>query len=173
MKVKTIIVILLIILILGLSFFFFVSYKKDKAKQIILEDVNVLEKDIEIISKKTDLDDFKLVYEIEFYYQDVKYEYEVDLLTNKIIGYDQEEKITNKNTVKTLTQEDVKNIALKDAKIQSENVDNIIVQEDKTDGNLKYKIEFSFNKIHYEYKIDSNGKIIKVVKEPVDEEDTD
>ncbi len=188
MKIKVLIIVLVIILLLVVGGFFFVSYKKGKAKEIILEDVNALEKDIDIINDGTEIDDFKLIYEMEFYFENVKYDYAVNLLTNEIVNYDQEGQNntnnqsnnnqnnnnqttninqTDTNTTNTITSEEAKTIALEDAKVPSESVNNVIIEQDYNNGLLEYEIEFSFDQIRYEYTIDANGNIVSFDKEQI------
>lgn len=170
MKIKVLVTILIVILIITTSSFFFIANQKDKAKEIILEDVNALEKDIEIINTETEIVHFKLIYEMEFYFQNVKYEYAVNLLTMEIVNFEQGQNTKpniNNEDNKTITQEEAKKIALKDASVPSESVNNIIIEEDYDNGLLEYNIEFSFDKIRYEYKIDTKGKIVSFGKEKI------
>ena len=146
------------------------------------------EKDIDIINDGTEIDDFKLIYEMEFYFENVKYDYAVNLLTNEIVNYDQEGQNntnnqsnnnqnnnnqttntnqTDTNTTNTITSEEAKTIALEDAKVPSESVNNVIIEQDYNNGLLEYEIEFSFDQIRYEYTIDANGNIVSFDKEQI------
>lgn len=175
MKIKILVIVLVVIALLGGISFLFVSVKKDKAKEIILEDVNAVETDIEVISKGTSIDDFKLIYEMEFYYQNVKYEYSVNLFNNEIVSHEQEGQKTTQSvepkpddtTNKVITSEEAKTIALEDAGVPVESVNNIIVNEDSEDGILEYDIEFSYDNVKYEYTISTNGTIVSYDKENI------
>ena len=177
-KIKILIIILIVALLLIVGTIIFISSKKSKAKEIILEDVNALRQDIDIIESGLDFDDFKITYKMEFYYQNIKYEYEVNLLTNEIIKSDQEGKtvepknneinntpsVNNNPTTGVISAEDAKRIALEDAKVPSESINNIIV---KTNDPNEYDIEFYFDQTKYEYEIDTNGNIINSEKERI------
>ena len=62
----------------------------DEAKKIALEDAGLNEYDVIYTETKTDFDDGKKIYDIEFIYNNQEYNYEIDATTGEIIGYDKD-----------------------------------------------------------------------------------
>ena len=60
----------------------------EKAKTIALENANANESEVTFIEAKSDLDDGKQIYDIEFIYKNQEYNYEIDATTGEIISYD-------------------------------------------------------------------------------------
>lgn len=72
---------------------------RDNAKNIAFNHAGVSEADV--VKYKIEMDyDYVLVYEIEFYYNNIEYDYEINALTGDIIEYDRdgEHYIVNNNT---------------------------------------------------------------------------
>ncbi|MEG0026011.1 MAG: hypothetical protein RR847_01490 [Bacilli bacterium] len=159
MKIK-IIIIIVVISILS-SFLIFINIKKKNAQAIILKEVEASFNEIQVIKQSTEVEDFKLVYELEFYYNDIKHEYTVNILNNDIISY---EHIGDKTLGNTITEKSAKEIALNDANIKDK-LDNIIVLKKQANDTTKYEIEFIYNKLKYNYIINDVGKIISFSKE--------
>ena len=162
----------------------------DKAKEIALKNTGA--KDAEVTYKKSeiDYDRQRMVYEIEFIYQGVEYEYDIDALTGEIVDLEMEN-INNQNqtnntptnnqsnnqtpTNNTTTQTtnsaiDAKQIALKHAGLKESDITNYRIKKDYDDGVVKYEIEFMVGDIEYEYDIDANnGNVIGFSKEKDDD----
>ena len=62
----------------------------DEAKKIALDDSKLNENDVIYTETKTDFDDSKKIYDIEFIYNNQEYNYEIDATTGEIIGYDKD-----------------------------------------------------------------------------------
>ena len=62
----------------------------EKAKTIALENANANESEVTFIEAKSDLDDGKQIYDIEFIYKNQEYNYEIDATTGEIISYDKD-----------------------------------------------------------------------------------
>ena len=62
----------------------------DEAKKIALDDSKLNENDVTYTETKTDFDDGKKIYDIEFIYNNQEYNYEIDAITGEIISYDKD-----------------------------------------------------------------------------------
>lgn len=160
---KIILIIALSIIIIMLAGLIFVMVKKDSSKELIYKELNVTEKDIDVVKSEIELEGSELIYEMEFYYQNVKYEFTVDMINNVIISIDKDE---NKNT-NQIDQEKAKEIALNKAGISKESVNNIVVEEEMENGALEYEVKFVYEQFEYECTVDSSGVVINFEKEPL------
>lgn len=139
---------------------------EDKAKQIALKDANVNEKDITGIRIKTDTDDGRTVYEVEFYVQAEEYDYEIDVNTGKIINKDYE--IDNdfsnnqsaSSTTSGISKEDAIDIVLK--KVPGATKQQVRIKLDKDDGHDVYEGEIFYNNTEYEFELSAeDGRILE------------
>ena len=158
----------------------------EEAQAIALQNAGLEADQVTFLKQKTDWDDKRLVYEIEFYtstYQ--KYDYDVDSQTGQIIAWDfdndsvyarQDTAIKNQqaNTPKkggqqsessasntSISLEDAKASALKQANLKNNQVTWGRVYKEYDDGRLIYKGEFYHNMLEYEFEIDaSSGAVI-------------
>ena len=100
--------------------------------------------------------------EFQFFTQSKEYEYKVDVATLKIL----EKEVELKNKVvsgnKSITQEEAKAIALKDAKLTEQEV---IMKKIELENELNYKVyevDFYKDNQEYDYEIDvASGTILK------------
>ena len=163
---KIILIIALSIIIIMLAGLVFVMVKKDNSKELIYKELNVTEKDIDIVKSEIELEGLELIYEMEFYYQNVKYEFAVDMINNVIISIDKNENKINENT-NQINQEKAKEIALNKAGISEESVNNIVVEEAMENGALEYEVKFVYEQFEYEFTVDSSGVVVHFEKEPL------
>lgn len=166
----------------GYSFYMNKTYiSKDKVKEIILKDTNLDEKDV--VFKQIDLetDDGLKIYEVEFYYNRVEYNYEVEAKTGKIIysdftnnnsqinNNDESSNIESNNNTEYITSDEAKERALKDANLSIDNVKFIKAELDYDKGKRIYEIDFIYNGLEYEYEIDATqGDVISKKQERMD-----
>ena len=153
---------------------------KEKAQQIALTDANV--SNPEMTKVEMDYDDGVMVYEVEFYKNNVEYDYEINATTGAIVKKEKDsEHVTqstnqssnNQSTNQTtssssqqISQEKAKSIAKKHAGVSS--VTNEKMEKDFDDGIYEYEYEFVSGNYKYEYKINaSNGSVMKHEKEYV------
>ena len=61
-----------------------------EAKMIAVKDINTTENSVNFIETKTDYDDGRKNYEIEFIYNNNKYSYEIDASTGEILSFDKD-----------------------------------------------------------------------------------
>ena len=101
-----------------------------------------------------------LIYEINFIYNNQKYEYEIDPLSGSILKKEIEniDYITNQSPEILLNE--AWDIVLKDANLKK-NAINVIQESLKYDDhNLIYEIKFYYQNFEYEYKISAQTGII-------------
>lgn len=140
----------------------------EQAKGIALADSGI-SKDMAVFTKQEkDTDEQTVHYDIEFFDDKNKYEYEIDLKGNII---KREKEALNAPVLNPepndITLEQAKDIALKDS---GANRDKAVFtkQEKDFDGQkAHYEIEFYDDANEYEYEIDLNGNIIKRETEPL------
>ena len=138
----------------------------EAAKEAAVKDAGLNYADINFTKAKKDTDDGILVYEIEFSFGDVEYDYEINASTGGIIK--RENKYTTKyddiNTaVNAFRQIDsIKDIVLTDAGVKAADATFTKTVLHRNDGKDVFDIEFYTSDSEYEYEIDAvSGKIIK------------
>ena len=123
------------------------------------------------VKAKSDWDDGRKVYEIEFIYRSgtgyLEYDYEIDATTGKIVSYDYDAEgyapSTGGNSgsqTATITEARAKEIAL--AKVPGASTANIYeFKLDFDDGRWEYEGKIIYNSMEYEFTINaSTGTII-------------
>ncbi|MGL5311631.1 MAG: PepSY domain-containing protein, partial [Peptostreptococcaceae bacterium] len=144
----------------------------EEAKEIALQHANLTMEDVKFLKEEESLDDGVEKYDIEFFNDNKEYDYEIDALTGEIIEYDNEiedytkEENVGTNNQNTITLEEAKGIALKDASLTKDQV-SFIKEEKTTDsGKEEYNIKFTYNNVEYDYEVDAvTGDIIEFDKE--------
>ena len=134
----------------------------NKGKVVVLKDNSLKENEVTFTKQKQELDNGKTVFEFQFFTQSKEYEYKVDVATLKIL----EKEVELKNKVvsgnKSITQEEAKAIALKDAKLTEQEV---IMKKIELENELNYKVyevDFYKDNQEYDYEIDvASGTILK------------
>ena len=152
---------------------------KEQVKEIVISDTKLNKDDISFKEIDLDLEEGTKKYDVEFYYNRVEYNYEIDAKTGKVIysNYNQNNEnnsYTNNQTSDTnsstkITTEEAKNIALTDAGFTSSEVNFVDVDSDLENGKAIYEVDFEINHLEYDYKIDGFSKnIISKKTEPRD-----
>lgn len=139
----------------------------DKAKSIALENAGVKADAVTFTKAQLDYDDGASYYEIEFYNNSYKYEYDIDMSGN-IISYDRDSrKAQNTQTTtqsvnsKYIGIDKAKSLALENAGKKTSEVNFTKAKLEKDDGVWKYEIEFTAGTMEYEYDIDAvSGKVL-------------
>ncbi len=157
---------------------------RNNALVVALNHAGVSEADISHYEIEMDYD-YVIVYEIEFNYNGVEYDYEINAVTGDIIEYDRDgEHYTvnnngsaNNNTSNNSSNNNASNnstttssyigrdraqeIALNHAGLSSSEVRFDKVELDVDDNRTTYEIEFEYGRYEYEYEIDAyTGAII-------------
>lgn len=137
----------------------------EEAKEIAEKDATVTAPAYK--KEKTDSDDGRKVYEIEFIYDNKEYSYEIDAESGKILEKDIDYDIDyNENNYKNnsgqynITSEEAENIALKDAGVSRTDVKYINSHIDRDDGLYVYEVEFVVDNMEYDYEINSDSGVI-------------
>jgi len=156
----------------------------EKAKSIALKDAGV--SGVTFVKAKLDSDDGVRVYDIEFYKDNVEYDYEIDAATGQILEKDldienytipqnKNNKINNlndsnnsnntntsnkQNNAADIGVERAKSIALRDAGVSGVTV--VKAKLDYENGVRVYDVEFYKGNVEYDYEIDAaTGKILE------------
>lgn len=182
MKKKYIIISIVGILLIALGVFIYFKttfLSKNEIKNIIIKDTNLSSDDIYFDS--IDLDAADNRYEVDFYYNNIEYEYKIDAKNGRIIynnfkinNSSKENSSNNSSTNNSsnsanqnntsneeITLEEAKNIALNNAGANQNNVTFTETKTDFDDGQKIYDIEFIYNNQKFSYEIVANtGEII-------------
>ena len=145
----------------------------EEAKSIALTHANLTSDKVSFIKAKNEFDNGIDKYDIEFYYENTEYDYEINASNGQIIKYDYDVENYNINrnqnvdrTVNNVSTEQAKEIALKHANLTANEVIFAKVELDFDDGIQKYEVKFYNNNIEYEYNIDANtGEIVSYERE--------
>lgn len=159
----------------------------DEAKAKVLAHAGLNEAEVTFTKVKLDRDDGGDEYDIEFYKENVKYEYDIDAISGEIRSYDSEIKkkaetkpVVNVQPVTPTTEvtgsvsapvnelsaDEAKAIALAHAGLAEADVRITKVKLDHDDGRKEYEIEFVQGQIEYEYDIDAqSGEILDFEKD--------
>lgn len=133
----------------------------DEAKAAALADAGLA--DAVFTKAKLDYDDNRDVYDIEFYSGTIEYEYEIAVKGGSIIKREIEY-ADEKNAAdgQDIGMDAAKEVAVKDAGLEIENVRFYKEAKDTNGNTYVYEIEFNSGYMHYEYEINAlSGKIIK------------
>ncbi|MFI3228456.1 MAG: PepSY domain-containing protein [Clostridia bacterium] len=152
----------------------------ETAKSIALEHAGFTELEATGITCKKDFDNGIFEYDIEFWVENIEYDYEINLSTGVIIEYDWDIEKTNssKNSKddKNITtnteqlalendyigQDKAQEIALLHAAVTEDNVTQLKTEFDIERGVAEYEVEWNVGKMEYEYTIDATtGDILK------------
>ena len=137
----------------------------DMVKEIVFKHAKVENKNIVNLEIEYDYENGNMIYDVEFDYNNIEYDYEVDAVSGKILESEIENKNkdsnNNKNNSNTyLSKDKIKEIALKKANV-SKYYDYDIEFKFKG-GTPIYEVEFETDSAEYDIKINAkNGNIIK------------
>ncbi|MEG0919646.1 MAG: PepSY domain-containing protein [Anaerovoracaceae bacterium] len=138
---------------------------KDKAKEIVLQDAKITVDDLKSYSIVFDKDERPSEYEIEFTTNKSEYEYTLKAEDGKILSKESKELLqeqngetkTDTNSDKQITEGQAKDIAYKDAGINSDQAKFVKSKYEIDDGYQVYEVEFKVDGKEYEYKINAKG----------------
>lgn len=146
----------------------------EQAKSIVLSDAGLDEKDVRFIKEEQEIDDGRMVYDIEFYSDNKEYDYEIEAATGNIISkdYDMENhEVPSDNATEnsnTITMEKAKKIALKKAGLTEKDGTWKKEKTDRDDGRMTYELEFVSGEMEYDIEIDAeSGSILEFEKESI------
>lgn len=138
----------------------------DKAKKIALGDAKLAEKDVTFVKVELELEDNKLVYDVEFYSGNVEYDYDIDAVSGAIVSADRDienyvipAQPSTEAKATEISVEKAKQIALSHAGVGSARFTKAKI--DYENGVKVYEIEFKVGNMEYEYDINVlNGAIV-------------
>lgn len=142
----------------------------DKAKKIALGDAKLAEKDVTFVKVELELEDNRLVYDVEFYSGNVEYDYDIDAVSGAIVSADKDienyvipaqpsTEAPTKAQASEISVEKAKQIALSHAGVGSARFTKAKI--DYENGVKVYEIEFKVGNMEYEYDINAlNGAIV-------------
>ncbi len=179
-----------ILLVIGIGIFIYmkVTYlSENEVKEIVINDTGLNSNDIYFDNVDLDMEDN--AYDVDFYYNNVEYEYKIDAKNGRIIynnfnidntsnqnnndtnATNETNENTNNNsniTTTEITLDEAKNIALEHAQLNENDVTFTKTQMDTDDGKQVYDINFIYNNEEYDYEIAvSNGEVISYSKESI------
>ena len=142
----------------------------DKAKKIALGDAKLAEKDVTLVKVELELEDNRLVYDVEFYSGNVEYDYDIDAVSGAIVSADRDienyvipaqpsAEAPTKAQASEISVEKAKQIALSHAGVGSARFTKAKIEYEN--GVKVYEIEFKVGNMEYEYDINVvNGAIV-------------
>lgn len=142
--------------------------KKGDAVNIALKNAGAPASQARKLEAELDFGDGRMIYEIEFVFNNAEYEYEIDALTGSILSshheqddeghHSEEDEHKNKNHI---GKGRAASIALADAGIKKSSASNLETELDNDTGRFVYEVSFEYNSLEYEYTIDAaTGKIL-------------
>ena len=138
-----------------------------RAQEIATSHAKVPLKDVSFIESSLDTNFMRSEYEIEFFYNNIEYDYEIDANSGKVTSFSQEKHGAyaqpNRNAT-YISKEQAKQIAFKHANVSPSILS--MTEFDIDDGIAVYEIEFFANNSKYEYEINAiSSEVIKFEKE--------
>ena len=133
-----------------------------KAQEIALAHAGVKPADATITKSKLDYDDGRQVYEVEWYSNSAKYDYEIDVATGEVVKSDYEAKtVVSTGNSATISEADAKKTVL--ARVSGATASDIYEWElDYDDGRPEYEGKIIYGGSEYEFTIDAtSGTIIE------------
>ncbi len=145
----------------------------ERAKEIAIQDAGLSGKNVTFLQTKADRENGRKVYEVEFYYDGIKYDYEIDAQTGQILsvdhdaeGYKADKIKADQSSQSNITLEQAKEIAFKHAGVAEDQISKLKTDTDYENGEKIYEIEFKNGRIEYEYEISAaTGQILKYEKD--------
>ena len=140
---------------------------EERAKEIALAHAGVKEENLSGYSIKKDTEDGQKTYEIEFYVDNTKYEYEISRKDGEILKHETETKKTKedrKREGRFISQSQAQKIVLN--KVKGAKEADLSIQYETENGRAVYKGELTFGQAEYEFEIDAEtGKVLSWEKE--------
>lgn len=166
--------------------------ESSKALEIACAHANAPVNDVRNTEVEFDYDDGRMVYDVEFDYNGIEYDYDIDAVSGEIVKSDKDRDddyransnqnnapaSSNQNNAAAnnsanqdkISSSEAKSIAFKHAGISSSDVRDLSCELDRENGKLIYEVDFDSNGYEYEYDIDAaNGNILKNRKEKDDD----
>lgn len=117
------------------------------------------------IKVQLDRDDGRTVYDVEFYYGNTEYDYEIDAASGEVVSYDQD--IENYNiqaqaAENVISLEQAKEAALTAAGLDASSVKWVKEKLDYDDGRSVYELECISGEMEYDFEINgADGTVLE------------
>lgn len=150
-----------------------VGLTETQAKEKALQDAGVSEDDITGIRIRKEKDDGQDIYDVEFYVEQQEYDYEIDILTGKVLEKDHDIDDDFAHSIsggseKMISQEEAVAIVLE--KVNGASAEHVFIELEEDDGQWKYEGEIHYNQQEYEFEVNAmNGTILEWSEEGIDD----
>lgn len=111
-----------------------------------------------------DMEDGRMVYEVEFWAGDVEYEYDVDAATGEILKNQTERYTASAGQNNSIDQNAAKTAALSSFGLSESQAEGIVAFPSYDDGKFVYKVKFWTGSTEYYCAVDGSGQIVKSEK---------
>ena len=131
-----------------------------KAKKIATEHAMVAQADVQAMRVRMETENGKLVYDVEFYAKNAKYDYEIDAASGTILKHEMKAKANSGAAAASgITPEQAKKTAL--ARVPGATERDIVeFKLDHDDGRQEYEGKIIYKGVEYEFEINAqSGKI--------------
>ena len=130
----------------------------ERAKEIALKDAGLSASQVSFVRAGLDWDNGRMEYEVEFWKDNVEYDYEIDASTGEIRSWDHDIEgysIGNAQSSSDIGAEQAKTIALNHAGVSASDAVFLYAEPDRDDGRRVYEVEFYSGSREYDYEIDA------------------
>lgn len=140
---------------------------RDAAEEFALKHAGFTAADVVGLYSELDSEDRVMVYEVEFYANNIEYDYEIDALTGEVRKHKTEgakkmEQAAAAAAPETdIGEEKAKQAALSHAGVKESEASNLSVKLDRDDGRYEYDVKFFVGSTEYEYEIDAATAEVK------------
>lgn len=135
---------------------------EDEAKAIALKDAGIDEAELSGVRVRLELDDGGYEYEVDFYVDNLEYDYDIDATTGKIVSMDRDIdddfRITDQLSGEIISEDEAKKVAL--AKVPQAAEQDVRVHLDEDDGRQIYEGSIYLDGIEYEFEIDAVSGVL-------------
>lgn len=138
----------------------------EQAKQIALNHARIAENEAGHIKIDQDYDDGILLFEVEFWKENIEYEYKISAEKGEILEYGQERNRVDFTPIspnqELLSAEKAKEIAAAHAQKKTSEVRFVKIAQEFKHGYSSYELKFWHGYVEYKYEIDAaNGEILE------------
>ncbi len=138
---------------------------EEQARATAVEHAGLTADDVTFIKVQLDRDDGRTVYDVEFYYGNTEYDYEIDAASGEVVSYDQD--IENYNiqaqaAENVISLEQAKEAALTAAGLDASSVKWVKEKLDYDDGRSVYELECISGEMEYDFEINgADGTVLE------------
>lgn len=134
------------------------------AKNAALAHAGLTADQVTVSKVEFDMEDGRMVYEVEFWADGVEYEYDVDAATGEIVKNRTERSTAAAGQSNAIDQNAAKAAALASFGLSENQTEGMVVAPTYDDGMFVYKVKFWTGSTEYFCAVDGTGKIVKSEK---------